>query len=111
MSEKQFGQKRKSMEKETRGSRLVHESEFLDRRKIVTNKIFLLNLPQMKRHHPWNLIEIFSLILLQELYLIKFHAFGAIFNMSTIVVKEFNKLLKVIDLNTFFARVSLAISR
>ena len=47
------------MEKEIRGSRLVHESEFLDRRKIVTNNIFLLNLPQMQRHHPWNLIEIF----------------------------------------------------
>ena len=89
----------------------MHESEFLNRRKIVTNNIFLLNLPQMQRRHPWNLIEIFSLILLQELYLIKFHSFGAIFNMSTIAVKDFSKLLKVIDLNTFFARVSLAISR
>ena len=111
MSEKQFGQKRQSMEKEIRGSLLVHESEFLDHRKIVTNNIFLLNLPQMQHHHPWNLIEIFSLILLQEFYLIKFHAFGAIFNMSTIAVKDLSELLKVIDLNTFFARVSLAISR
>ena len=39
MSEKQFGQKRKSMEKEIRGSRLVPENEFLDRRKIVTDNI------------------------------------------------------------------------
>ena len=99
------------MEKEIRGSRLVHESEFLYCRKVVTNNIFLLNFPQMQRHHPWNLIEIFSLILLQELYLIKFHAFGAIFNMSIIAIKDFSQLLKVIDLNTFFARVSLAISR
>ena len=39
MSEKQFAQKRKSMEKEIRGSRLVPESEFLDRRKTVTDTI------------------------------------------------------------------------
>ena len=39
MSEKQFGQKRKTMEKEIRGSRLVLESEFLDRRKTVTDNI------------------------------------------------------------------------
>ena len=36
MSEKQFGQKRKRMEKEIRGFRLVLESEFLDHRKTVT---------------------------------------------------------------------------
>ena len=39
MSEKQFGQKRQSMEKEIRGSRLVPESEFLDHRKSVTDNI------------------------------------------------------------------------
>ena len=59
MSETQFGQKRRRMEKEIRGSRLVPESEFLDRRNILTDKIFLLNLPQMQCHHLWNLIEIF----------------------------------------------------
>ena len=37
MSETQFGQKRKSMEEDIRGSRLVPESEFLDHRKIVTD--------------------------------------------------------------------------
>ena len=98
------------MEKEIIGSLLVPESEFLDHKKTVTDNIFLLNFPQMQRHHPWNLIEIFSLILLQELYLIKFHAFRAIFNMSTIVVKDFSKLLKVIVLKTFSARISLGIS-
>ena len=35
MSEKQFGQKRQSMEKEIRGSRLVPKSEFLNHRKTV----------------------------------------------------------------------------
>ena len=39
MSEKQFSQKRKSMEKEIRGSRLVLENEFLDHRKTVTDNI------------------------------------------------------------------------
>lgn len=39
MSEKQFGQKRQSIEKEIRGSRLVPESELLDRRKTVTDNI------------------------------------------------------------------------
>lgn len=38
MSEKQFGQKRHSMEKETRSSRLVPESEIEDWRKSVTDK-------------------------------------------------------------------------
>jgi len=37
MSEKQFGQKRQSMEKETRGPRLVPESELLDWRKSVSD--------------------------------------------------------------------------
>ena len=59
MSEKQFGQKRQSMEKEIRGSLLLPESEFLDHRKIVIDKIFLLNFPQMQRHHSWNLIDTF----------------------------------------------------
>ena len=39
MSEKQFGHKRKSMEKEIRGSQLVPESEFLDRRKTMRDNI------------------------------------------------------------------------
>ena len=39
MSENQFGQKRKSMEKEIRCSRLVPKSEFLDHSKIVTDNI------------------------------------------------------------------------
>ena len=36
---KQFGQKIQSMEKGIRGYRLVPESEFLDRRKTVTDNI------------------------------------------------------------------------
>ena len=39
MSEKQFRHKRKSMENEIRGSQLVPESEFLYRRKVVTDNI------------------------------------------------------------------------
>ena len=39
MSEMQFGQKRKSMEKEIRGSQLVPKSEFLDCRTKVTDDI------------------------------------------------------------------------
>ena len=39
MSEKQFGQKRKSMEKEIRGSRLVPEIEFLDRSKTMKDNV------------------------------------------------------------------------
>ena len=35
------------------------ESELLDRRKTVTDNIFLLNFPQMQHHHIWTLIEIF----------------------------------------------------
>ena len=41
MSEKHFGQKRKIMEKEIKGSRLVPESGFLDRRKMVTYNIII----------------------------------------------------------------------
>ena len=39
MSEKQFGQKRKSMEKDIRGYQLVPDSEFLDRRKTMIDNI------------------------------------------------------------------------
>ena len=39
MNEKQFGHKRKSMEKEIRGSQLVPESEFLDHRKTMRDNI------------------------------------------------------------------------
>ena len=106
MSEKQFGQKRKSMEKEIRGSRLVPESEFLDHRKIVTDNIFLLNFHKCNIIILGILLIFFSLILLQELYLIKFHSFGAIFKISIIAVKDFSKLLNIIDLNTFSTRVS-----
>ena len=41
MSEKQFCQKRQSMEKEIIGSQLVPESEFLDCRKTVTDNIVI----------------------------------------------------------------------
>ena len=53
MSEKQFGQKRQSMEKEIRGSRLVPESEFLDCRKQIhitlSTTLNILNMETLKR--------------------------------------------------------------